>query len=67
MHALSCLDYMNVIKKLESVKISDPSDAILCFGAKGRDVSGVHEADPDPSTPRLCYSIYLMDGVRQIH
>lgn len=38
-----------------------------CTHQAGRNVSGLHEADPNPKSSRHYDPIYLMDGIRQIH
>ena len=38
-----------------------------CTHKTGRNVSELHEADPNPKSSRFCDTIYLVDGIRQIH
>ncbi|KAG5034568.1 hypothetical protein JHK87_009478 [Glycine soja] len=38
-----------------------------CTHQTGRNISGLHEADPNPKSLRHYDPIYLMDGIKQIH
>jgi len=38
-----------------------------CTDETSRNVSGLHEADPNPKSSRFCDTIHLVDGIGQIH